>query len=170
MGEAFNAGNEPWTTSFEKEISDWGEETSEYVLAHILKEFLLSDGDSTAAETASRIAGVYDEDYLPSDPLMKYEDDKGMGGFLSDFYDVIFTLARLLPYHSSNQDKVVRVMVELRKLPPRPFKIWEVSHVLLPAVVTPLWILTPPTAKLPRVDPRTSVQGVDGGQLEPELS
>jgi hypothetical protein len=50
-----------------------------------------------------------------------------MGGFLNVFYKVVFTLARLIPYNnSSKQEKLVRLTLELRKLPPRSFKIWLV--------------------------------------------
>lgn len=134
MTEAVKAGKKPWITQFDKEIIECGEGTSEHFLAKMLKDFLLSDGDSTAADTARRIDDFYEQVYLPSDPLMKFEDGQGIGAFLVGFYELIFALARFIPYNSSDQDKLVRLIQELRKLPPRQLRIWEVCQVVLCAV------------------------------------
>ena len=108
---------------------------SENFLAKMLKDFLLSDGDSTATDTARLIDNFYGQVYLPSDPLMKFEDGQGIETFLVGFYELIFALARFIPYNSSDQDKVVQLMLELRKLPPKQLRIWEVCQVLLCAVL-----------------------------------
>lgn len=123
--EAANLGEEPWITQFDDEINDLDEGAWEIDIARVLKQFLLSDGHSST-DTARRIDDSYEQQFLPSDPLMKFKDDQGMEGFLSCFYEVVFTLARLIPYHSSMQEKLIELILELRKLPPRPSKIWKV--------------------------------------------
>ena len=126
MSEATSTDKEPWITVFDDEITEWGEGTFDHALGVTLKGYLLSDGDSAAADTARQIHIFYEQEHLHSDPLMKYEDDQGMGAFLSGFYEIVFTLARVIPYNNSNQEKLVWLLLELRKLPPRQFKIWKV--------------------------------------------
>lgn len=131
-------------------------------LLMMLKDFLLSDGDITAADTAHRINDFYTQEYFPSDPLMRFQEDRGMGGFLSGFWDAVFTLGRLIPYNSSKQEKLVQLILKLRKLPPRQFRIWKVCYVLLSAVLPLLLILTSLPGGLPRLDPGRNVCGVHG--------
>jgi hypothetical protein len=62
--------NEPWLIQFDDEITDLGEGSCEYVLATMLKDFLLlSDSDSTtiAADTARRTDNFQQQEYFPSD-------------------------------------------------------------------------------------------------------
>jgi hypothetical protein len=83
MSEAANAtGKEPWLTQFDDEISESGEGSSGFFYAEMPKDFLLlPSGDSTtlAAETARHIEEFQKQDYLTSDPLMRFQDDQGMG-------------------------------------------------------------------------------------------
>lgn len=120
----------PWLTQFDDEISEKGEGSCEFFFAEILKDFLiLPEGDSTtlAANTAREIVDFQEKYFLPSDPLMRFQDDQGWGVFLWAFYETVFTLARLIPYHDNcKHDKLVRLMLELRKLPPRTISIWQV--------------------------------------------
>ena len=128
MSEAANAGKEPWITEVDNEISGWDDETCEYDIAMILKELFLSDGESTEADTAVKINDYYDQEFLPSEPLVRFEDDKRMQPFLFGFWQAVYIgFARFIPYNNSNQDKLVRCILELRKLPPRQFKISGVS-------------------------------------------
>ena len=91
----------------------------------ILKEFLLSDGK---ADIARKIDNFYDQELLPSDPLMRFEDDKGMQPFLFGFWQAVYiSIAKLIPYNNSNQEKLVQLILEFRKLPPRQFKISKIS-------------------------------------------
>jgi hypothetical protein len=81
MSEAANAtGKEPWLTQFDDEISESSEGSSGFFLAEMPKDFLLPSGDSTtlAAETARHIEEFQQQDYLTSDPLMRFQDDQGM--------------------------------------------------------------------------------------------
>jgi hypothetical protein len=68
--------------------------------------------------------------YLLSDPLLKF-NDKGIAGFLSILYDFVFDIAQLLSYNDSRKDTLVELVLELRRLPPKPFKIWEVCCVFV---------------------------------------
>jgi hypothetical protein len=71
---------------------------------------------------------------------MRFQDDQGIGGFLNTFYKVVFTLARLIPYNdSSKQEKLIRLILELRKSPPRSFKIWQVRKMVLSCTVPALF-------------------------------
>jgi hypothetical protein len=63
---------------------------------------------------------------------MRFEDDKGMGGFLDRLYDLIYDLARLIPFNNSLQDVLIQLIMELRNLPPKPFKIWNVCFSMTP--------------------------------------
>ncbi len=129
MSEAVNVGEEPWITQLDKEIDILGEEGSlDYDLAIILKQLILSDGDSTAADIARKIDNYYDQQFRPSDPLMRFEDDQGMGSFLFAFWQTVcISFARVIPYNNNNQEKLVQLVLELQKLPPRQFKISGVS-------------------------------------------
>ncbi len=99
-------------------------------MAEITKDFLLSEGHSTAVDTARRINSYYENDFLLWDPLLKYEEDKGMGEFLNGFYEVVFLFARLVPYDSPLQEQLIQLVLELHKLPPRKVKIWGVRCLL----------------------------------------
>ncbi|KAK7937804.1 uncharacterized protein PG986_014672 [Apiospora aurea] len=75
-------------------------------------------------EAAQQVDDLYSNEYLPSDPLMKFQDDKGMGGFLSCLYEMVFDLARAIPHEDDLQDRLVQFLVELAKLPTEEVKIW----------------------------------------------
>ena len=125
------SSQEPWFAYLEEEIVSCGEGTFECDLDNIMKDFLISKCDPAAPETALRIVTYYWENYLPSDPLMKFEDDKGIAGFLNHLYELVFAMARLIPYNDSRQDMLVQLILELRKLPAKPFKIWNVRWPLI---------------------------------------
>lgn len=132
MSEAVNVGKEPWITQLDKEIDILGNGTLEYDLAIILKQLFLSDGDSTAADIARKIDNYYDQQFRPSDPLMRFQDDQGMQSFLFAFWQAVYiAFARVIPYNNNNQEKLVQLVLELQKLPPRQFKLSGVSSFLL---------------------------------------
>jgi hypothetical protein len=47
---------------------------------------------------------------------MKYQEDKGLEGFLTSFYNVTCTFAKSIPYDGFFQESLIRLIVELRKL------------------------------------------------------
>lgn len=91
---------------------------------------------------------------------MKFLDDKGIGEFLTNFYELVFDLARLIPYDNSNQEKLVQLILELRKLPPKQFKIWKVCKVFYALSPVLLLILRLLLGGLPRLDSGTIVWGL----------
>ena len=117
---------EPWLAYLEGEIASCGEDSYNAEFATIMRSLLLSLENSAPADTARRIDTYYWEEYLPSDPLLRFQDDKGIGGFLNFLYELVFDMARLVPYDDSKQDQLLQLIFELRQLPPKPFKIWNV--------------------------------------------
>ena len=93
----------------------------------MLKDFLLSNGNITVNSMAHQIDTIHKQ-LLESDPLMEYIDDQKMGGFLSGFYDVVFTLVKFIPYNGTKQDNIVQLIMELRQLPLRKITIWGVCR------------------------------------------
>lgn len=135
MSHADAIDQEPWIALFDQERNDRGESTDEDALGNIVKDFLLSDDKDAAAasNTAQRIQNYYDQEYFVADPLLKFQDDQGMGEFLAAFYNIILLLARLIPYNSLAQQRLLLLLLELRKLPPKSVTIWEVRQ-LIPAL------------------------------------
>ena len=58
---------------------------------------------------------------LKSDPLLKFEDGNGIGSFLNGLYDVLFVLAKHI--RTGGQGDLIKVLPELRRLPPREVRI-----------------------------------------------
>lgn len=113
-----------WLTYLDDEIAS-DESGIAGDMAREIRTLLLPDGDTAVRDTALRIDALYDK-HLTSDPLLKSHEDKGMEGFLGSLYVLIFELALFLPYKDDTQDTLVQLLLELRKLPPKTFKIWGV--------------------------------------------
>jgi hypothetical protein len=123
---ASSGTREPWVVYLDDEIEESGEDSSEDDLSKIMKRLLLSTSENAAADAAREFDEYYSQQFLPSDPLMKFSDDKGMGAYLWGLYQLIFDMGRLVPYNDTKQTNLVQLIVELRKLPPKTFKIWNV--------------------------------------------
>jgi hypothetical protein len=123
---ASSSTREPWIVYHDEDIEESGEEPSEDDLAEIMKRLLLSTSENAAAEAARGFDQYYSQHFLPSDPLMKFSDDKGMETYLWGLYQLIFDMGRLISYKDTKQTNLVQLLVELRKLPPKTFKIWGV--------------------------------------------
>ncbi|KAL2147923.1 hypothetical protein VTI28DRAFT_3401 [Corynascus sepedonium] len=99
----------------------------EFIIASLLKEYLLSDDDGTAAAFARRFDDLYYTVYEP-----KYNgyggEKKGWTGYLIAFYDTVCETAVQVRYDDPKQDKLVGLLVELGKLPPRAVKIFVQSN------------------------------------------
>lgn len=131
MSHADALDQEPWIVLFDQERNNLGESTHEAALGNIVKDLLLTDDkDAAASDTAQRIQNYYDQEYFVADPLLKFEDDQGMGEFLSAFYNIILLLARLIPYNSLTQQRLLLLVLELRKLPPKSLRIWQVRQLI----------------------------------------
>ncbi len=109
MSKAASAGKESWITQLDQEIDFLGENPWEYDLEIIVKGLFLSDGDSEPADIARKIVDCYDQNFLPSDPLIRFRDDKGIQPFLFAFWQAVFiAFARVIPCNDSNQEKLLR--------------------------------------------------------------
>jgi len=123
--------NLPWLLWLDEEIKGAIEEDYTNGLCVALKDFLLSTSDTAAADTALRVDALYKETLLDGDPLLKFQDDKGISGFLNTLWEIFFEVAKRVPYSDSEQHKLLQFINELRKLSPKPFNIWKVR--------IPLW-------------------------------
>ncbi|KAI9765889.1 MAG: hypothetical protein M1840_007030 [Geoglossum simile] len=119
-----NDGTQSWIEYLDGEIAATEADSVTHCLAQIIRDTLLSTDESRAAGAAGRIDTHYQE-YLSSDPLLKFANDKGTAGFLNSLYELVFDVARLIPYRDALQDILVQLIVELRKLPPKRCKIWD---------------------------------------------
>ncbi|RYP65984.1 hypothetical protein DL771_008031 [Monosporascus sp. 5C6A] len=91
----------------------------------ILRDALLSIDEAAVKDAAHLIDSYYSDTYLSLDPLVKFEQGKGIAGFLKELWDAVFGLAELLSFDDPKQDKLVEVILELRKLPPKSFNICQ---------------------------------------------
>lgn len=116
---------ESWESKLKKDIADY-EDVFEHGLALTIEQFLCSE--ITAVDAVKKIDEVYEE-LSQADPLMKYEDDKGMAGFLWGFYDVVINFASLVPHDNECQDRLIQLLQELMRQPTKKAKIWKVRFV-----------------------------------------
>ena len=79
-------------------------------MAKSMTDFLLSDGSVTAGETAEQIHTQFKREDPDSPSVME--------AFIQDFYDLLANIAKFLPFGGDGQDKLVQVILELRKLRP----------------------------------------------------
>lgn len=118
---------EPWLALIDEELSLDPKGSLDHDLLQIFKDLLLSHGGTQViAEAARQIDGYYTSKFLPSDPLMRFQEDKGIAGFLAVLYRIIFDLGRFLSYKDPRQGILAQLILQLRQLPPKPFKIWHV--------------------------------------------
>ena len=105
------------------------DESFDRILASMVKEYLLCDDVDAASAFAQRFDALYGAVYEPR--FNGYnKTHKGWTGFLIAFYRVLLGAAAELRYNDPKQDKVVQLLVELRKLPPRAVKIFVVNATL----------------------------------------
>jgi hypothetical protein len=101
----------------------WG---LDYILSSMIKEYLLSDRDDAAPTFARRFDDLYGDVYVPK--FNGYSGQKkGWTGYLIAFYGTLFTSAVAMQYDDPKQDKIIQLLVELRKLPVHAVKIFVVS-------------------------------------------
>lgn len=110
----------------EEEISETYEGDETYELAYILKRLIAEDG-ITPQEAAQQIDSYYEDDLLPSQPILQKEKAKGMINLLGALDDLICGLGSVLHYNDVRQDALIQLILELRKLPPRQVVIEDVS-------------------------------------------
>jgi hypothetical protein len=105
------------------------DESFDRILASMVKEYLLCDDVDAASTFAQRFDALYGAVYEPR--FNGYnKTHKGWTGFLIAFYRMLLGAAAELRYDDPKQDKVVQLLVELRRLPSRAVKIFVVSATL----------------------------------------
>jgi hypothetical protein len=113
---------EPEGTTLDDEVADW-KGSFKYGIYLVLRGIISTT--KSPAVAADEINAIYEE-FLQADPLLKFQEDKGMETFLGGFYDALLTNAVHTSYVSSAQSDLIELLVELRKLPLRKVKIWGV--------------------------------------------
>lgn len=131
-GAAGSNTEEPWQALLYKEYTFCEKGSMEYDLGSMIKDLLLSNDEDAAQATAHRVDAYYWEKNLDSGPLFVYQKDDPLFGFLSFFYQLIIDMVEQLRYDDSRQDKLVQLVIELSKIPPKPFTRWNVSWRLCP--------------------------------------
>ena len=118
---------EPWIRYLDKEIADAEQDDLvSYRLAKIIRESLLSTDESQITKAAHQIDSYYRYEYLVSDPFLQFLDGKGTANFLGNLYGLLFDTAIYIPDEDPHQDTLIRLLIELRKLPQAPCKLWNV--------------------------------------------
>lgn len=135
MGQAVVSNGASWIAPFEQKLKDMKVTAFSLALGNILKECLLSDDVPIMIKTACRIEDFYEKEFMQMKPERERQDEKGndtgMEDFLFAFYDVFFTLARFIPYNTSAQQKLLLLLLQLRKQPAKAVKLLDVRYILL---------------------------------------
>ncbi|DAA77669.1 TPA_exp: Uncharacterized protein A8136_6215 [Trichophyton benhamiae CBS 112371] len=116
---------EPWLIKLHDEwISSNGSEEGvvEHDFALIIKDLLLA---TICPVDAARVIDTYYWDRnLDSGPLFKYHPD-GVGGVEGALYEIILDAVELLSYKDNRQEDLAHLVLELHRIPPKPFKRWN---------------------------------------------
>jgi len=100
-----------------------GEHTEEeHWILDPLRDLFHPTNNITAADAARKMDDIY-LNYFD----FKFERNERMGGFLWTLWELVFEISTIIPYNDDQQDLLINFIHELRKLPPKPFKIWDVS-------------------------------------------
>lgn len=124
MSPAGSTDQKPWIALFDED--DLGEGTCQHDLSIIVKDYILSDEEgSIAMKTAHRIQDYYDQEFRFADPISRHRfwGHPDLGAFLNELFEILYRLARLIPYNDPTQEKLLLLISALRELPPRPHTI-----------------------------------------------
>ncbi|KAK8000192.1 hypothetical protein PG990_012792 [Apiospora arundinis] len=89
----------------------------------IFRDLLRSNAVHAARDAARAIDGAFAAGWLPQRSMLKHAGDEGLADFVHLVYNLIFELAPLLRHDSAQHERLFELLVELRKLPPRSFKL-----------------------------------------------
>lgn len=128
MTTAETAGQEePWSAQIDKEIASDKDEGIPSTLPSILRDLIVvypQDGPPAAQEAARHVDADFWDAYLPWDQTQGAGRDGAAGiNFLARLYQVTLSIVRFIPYDDSRQDALIQLLLELRKLAPRPGKV-----------------------------------------------
>ena len=117
--EELNDVVEPWICYLNKEMAYAKQaDLVSYPLAMIIQESLLDK--STTVEAARHIDSYYHDEYLASDPWLKFLGGRGTTTFLCNLYTLVFDTACYIPYEDPHQDTLVELLMFLYTLPQLP--------------------------------------------------
>lgn len=94
----------------------------------IFRDFLVSDSATAAQDAAKLIDKAFADGWLPQKSMLQHGDDGGLADFVHLVYNLIFELAPLLPYDTPEHERLFELLMELRRLPPRTFKLNEAGE------------------------------------------
>lgn len=99
------------------------ERAEAYVIERITPIFpkIICSGD--LADGAKRIHARYRDEYLPADSDRELLDCMSMGSFFKGFYKGVFLAARAIPYTNPGQERLVQLIIELRNLLSKLYKL-----------------------------------------------
>ena len=125
----------PWIRHLDEEMAAAKQDEDDlvtYRLAKIIRESLLSADESQIVKAAQQIDSYYRYEHLASDTYLRVRVIGGEGtpNFLDRLYSIAFDTAIDIPYEDPHQDTLVKLLIELRKLPPAPCKDWKVRRSL----------------------------------------
>ncbi|KAK8072182.1 hypothetical protein PG996_005530 [Apiospora saccharicola] len=89
----------------------------------IFRDLLRSNAVNAAHDAAHAIDQAFADGWLPQRSMLKHGGDEGLADFVHLVYNLIFELAPLLAHDSAQHVRLFELLVELRKLPPRSFKL-----------------------------------------------
>ncbi|KAK8132595.1 hypothetical protein PG999_000768 [Apiospora kogelbergensis] len=89
----------------------------------IFRDLLRSHAVDAARDAARAIDGAFARGWLPQRSMLKHAGDEGLADFVHLVYNLIFELAPLLRHDSAQHVRLFELLVELRRLPPRSFKL-----------------------------------------------
>lgn len=122
--------NQPWMAHLYQEFTYCEKGTVEHDIASIIQGMLLSgggsNGDNAACTVAHQINSYYWDRNLDSGPLFQFQGDNAFPDVLSVVYTVILDVAPLIHYNGVKQEVLVQLLLELRKIPPKLVKAWNV--------------------------------------------
>lgn len=94
----------------------------------IFQDLLVSDSATAARDAAKLIDKAFADGWLPQKSMLQHAGDGGLADFVHLVYNLIFELAPLLPYDAPEHERLFELLMELRRLPPRTFKLSEVGE------------------------------------------
>lgn len=118
-----------WLAHLDKKYLSCEEDSVEHDIALIMKDMLLSNDRENASLTAAHQINTYYWDRnLDSGPLFRFQnEEERVSDFLTFIYDIIISgIAPFVPYYDSRHDTLVKLVIELYRLPPRTVKAWNV--------------------------------------------
>lgn len=127
MNTAVDSNAMLWIARFEVYMKHFDEDDPHRALGKIFTDFLRSNKNNITARTALQITH-YGEHGSFLDPESSRDDDNDeeIKEFLFMFYEEIFILGRIIPFNSFAQERLICLLLDLRNLPPKSVKIWDV--------------------------------------------